>query len=193
MQLRTIRNVLLVLAAGAMPLGSVATCDFGPGGGQLFYDHWDDDDVYLPWALSASVAALKVAPWSRPSLVLHERADGKLRQHKTGGLFHGGWAYTRDAFQQASGYPPMNNGEDQAFAGRLRRAAVRHADPCSLGFMPFYLYRWGPDAGYHLSGMGPKGYQELGRKPAEKATLKITWPRDFRNVTILPGIQPRVF
>lgn len=159
---------------------------------------WDDDDVYLPWALSASVAALKKAPWSRPGIVLHERADGKLKQHRTGGLFHGGWAYTRDAFDRAGGYPPMNNGEDQAFARRMRRTGIREADPCKLGFRPFYLYRWGPGAGYHLSGMGPKGYQKLARqrlalRRGEKAALNVTWPRDYRNPTILPGVHPRVF
>ncbi len=154
---------------------------------------WDDDDIYLPWALSACVGALKVAPWSRPSLVLHERADGKLRQHRTGGLFHGGWAYTREAFQQAGGYPAMDNGEDQALAQRLRQAGVRQADPCTLGYKPFYLYRWKSGAGYHLSGMGPKGYQELGRRPVERATLNIAWPRDFHGVTILPEVHPRVF
>ena len=39
---------------------------------------WDDDDLYLPWALSASAAALAQAAWSRPSLVLHPQADGGL-------------------------------------------------------------------------------------------------------------------
>jgi hypothetical protein len=154
---------------------------------------WDDDDLYLPWALSASAAALKVAPWSRPGLVLHERADGALRQHKTGGLFHGGWAYTRDAFRRAGGYPPIDNGEDQAFAERLRRAGIRHADPCKLGFPPFYLYRWGPGAGYHLSGMGPEGYQRLGQRRIDKTTLSVTAPRDLRKAVILPGVHPRVF
>jgi hypothetical protein len=154
---------------------------------------WDDDDLYLPWALSASAAALKVAPWSRPSLVLHERADGKLKQHRTGGLYHGGWAYTREAFQRAGAYPPINNGEDQAFAKRLRRAGVREADPCRLGFRPFYVYRWGPGAGYHLSGMGPSGYRQLAERPAPKATLHVTWPPNYPNPTILPGVNPRGF
>jgi len=154
---------------------------------------WDDDDIYLPWALSASLAALQVAPWSRPSLVLHEGADGRLSQHRTGGLFHGGWAYTRDAFTRAGGYPPQNNGEDQALARRLRQARQQTADPCQLGFRPFYIYRWGNSAGYHLSGMGPKGYRKLAAGAAKKATLDITWPRDYRNPTILPEIKPRVF
>ena len=154
---------------------------------------WDDDDVYLPWALSASVAALKTAPWSRPSLVLHERADGKLRQHETGGLFHGGWAYTKQAFDRAGGYPPIDNGEDQRFAQRLKRAGVTESDPCKLGSRPFYVYRWGPGAGYHLSGMGPNGYQKLGERLVEKTELNVTWPPNYRNPVILPGIHPRVF
>ena len=94
---------------------------------------WDDDDLYLPWALSAAAAALRQAPWSRPSLVLHPQDDGQLRQHATGGLFHGGWAYRRDLFQRAGGYPAMDNGEDQALAGRFRRLAAASADPCALG------------------------------------------------------------
>jgi len=154
---------------------------------------WDDDDIYLPWALRGSVAALRVAPWSRPSLVLHEGADGRLRQHRTGGLFHGGWAYSRDAFRQAGGYPAENNGEDQALARRFRQARQAAADPCALGFQPFYIYRWGSSAGYHLSSMGQKGYRKLAARAAKKATLNITWPRDYRNPPILPKIWPRVF
>ena len=154
---------------------------------------WDDDDLYLPWALSASAAALEAAPWSRPSLVLHQQADGKLKQHRTGGLFHGGWAYTRAAFTRAGGYPSIDNGEDQAFARRLQRAGQEEADPCRLGFQPFYLYRWGPGAGYHLSGMGSKGYQRLAMRRAPKANLNIAWPPNYRDPIILPEIHPRVF
>ena len=155
---------------------------------------WDDDDLYLPWALSASVRALSTAAWSRPSLVLHEQSDGKLRQHRTGGLFHGGWAYTREAFQEAGGYPAINNGEDQAFARRLRRAKTTEADPCQLGYRPFYIYQWGAGAGYHLSGMGPEGYQKLAVQSAWKEQiLEIGWPRDYRKATILPEIHPRMF
>ncbi|NQT38812.1 MAG: glycosyltransferase family 2 protein [Planctomycetes bacterium] len=154
---------------------------------------WDDDDVYLPWALSASVAALRKAPWSRPSLVLHERPDGKFRRHRTGGLYHGGWAYTRAAFARAGGYPALNNGEDQAFARRMKRAGAAEADPCRLGFQPFYVYRWQQGGGYHLSNMGTGGYRRLGRRAVRKTRLRITWPRDFRNVEILPGVHPRMF
>lgn len=154
---------------------------------------WDDDDLYLPWALSASVAALRRAPWSRPSLVLHPTPDGALHQHLTGGLFHGGWAYLRSVFRQCGGYPAHNNGEDRLLADRLARAHVAQADPIRLRFPPFYVYRW---AGlWHLSGMGPKGYQVLGARSPERASLVPSDPPglDLDNPRILPGIHRRVF
>jgi glycosyltransferase involved in cell wall biosynthesis len=154
---------------------------------------WDDDDLYLPWALSASVAALRRAPWSRPSLVLHPTPDGNLRQHRTGGLFHGGWAYRRAVFRHSGGYAPWNNGEDREFASRLARAHVGHADPIRLGFRPFYVYCWG--RGWHLSNLGPRGYQRLGALRGGKSPLVPADPPgiDLRNPRILPGVYPRVF
>ncbi len=156
---------------------------------------WDDDDLYLPWALRASVAALKHAPWSRPSLVLHPQGNGWLGQHETGGLFHGGWAYRRKVFEQVRGYPAMNNGEDRAFARRLRRAGVEEADPIQLGWKPFYVYPWGIGSGWHLSGMGSQGYQRLGGLRGKRTPLVIADPPDLdlRNPKILPGIHPRMF
>jgi len=154
---------------------------------------WDDDDLYLPWALRASVAALRVAPWSRPSLVLHPQPDGSLRQHRTGGLFHGAWAYCRRAFEQCGGYPAMNNGEDQALAARLLATGAASADPMRLGFRPFYIYIWG--VGKHLSAMGPGGYERLAGAPAEKTSVTACDPpgMDLRSPRILPGIHARVF
>jgi hypothetical protein len=154
---------------------------------------WDDDDLYLPWALRASAAALRVAPWSRPSLVLHPQPDGSLRQHRTGGLFHGGWAYRRRTFEQCDGYPAMNNGEDQAFAARLLTAGTAGADPMRLGHRPFYVYVWG--GGYHISGMGPDGYERLAAAPVEKTVAVARDPPglDLDNPRILPGIHARVF
>jgi hypothetical protein len=154
---------------------------------------WDDDDLYLPWALRASVAALRIAAWSRPSLVLHPQPGGALRQHRTGGLFHGGWAYRRDAFEQCGGYPAINNGEDQALAARLLAARTAHVDPIKLGFRPFYIYTWGN--GQHLSGLGPDGYERLARRPVAKAPVVPCDPPtvDLRNPQILPGVHARVF
>jgi hypothetical protein len=101
---------------------------------------WDDDDFYLPWALRACAVALNVAPWSRPSLVLHPQEDGSLRQHQTGGLFHGGWAYAREVFRQVGGYrsPPVRSDPPGAEAllcvsvGGPRRLAPLADGACRL-------------------------------------------------------------
>ncbi len=154
---------------------------------------WDDDDLYLPWALRASVAALQVAPWSRPGLVLHQQPDGTLRQHQTGGLFHGGWAYTCDAFWSIDGYTAMNNGEDQDLARRMTAAGIAFADPIQLQFLPFYVYRLGVVEGYHLSSLPADGYQKLGVRPATKRHLVIGPRRQYSESSIQPGIHPRVF
>jgi glycosyltransferase involved in cell wall biosynthesis len=155
---------------------------------------WDDDDLYLPWALSASAAALREADWSRPSLVLHPQADGSLRQHRTGGLFHGGWAYRREVFQRVGGYPAINNGEDQSLARRFGAAGAAVADPCAAGGRPFYVYCWS-GAGWHLSGMGGDGYRRLGGVRGVPARLEIVPPPalELRRPRILPGVHPRVF
>lgn len=169
---------------------------------------WDDDDVYLPWALRASAAALRDAAWSRPSVVLHPHPDGTLRRHLTGGLFHGGWAYRREAFDAVGGYPAeMNNGEDQGLAARLKAAGAAEADPIRLGFEPFYVYRWGASpgggaGGWHLSGLGPAGYERLAARARLQAgrhnaplPIPIAPPTDvdLAHPTIVAGVRPRVF
>lgn len=166
---------------------------------------WDDDDGYLPWALAAGVAALQKADWSRPSLVLLPQADGSLRQHETGGLFHGGWAYRVAAFQAVEGYPAHDNGEDQRLARRLVANGAVQADPLSLGYRPFYINSWGNLKPWsvggspgHLSAMGADGYRRLGRararRPGRQLALVPTRPPvDPDNPRIQPGVYPRPF
>ncbi|MFN9603735.1 MAG: glycosyltransferase, partial [Planctomycetota bacterium] len=63
----------------------------------------DDDDIYLPHWFRTQAEALRRADWSHPSLVLLEHHDG-LREAETGGLYHGGWAFRKSAFQKVRGY-----------------------------------------------------------------------------------------
>lgn len=158
---------------------------------------WDDDDFYLPHAVSACARCLQEHAWIRPSQVLQETAHGSgiLQRRLTGGLYHGGWAFSREAFKRAAGYPCMNNGEDQEIAARLERAGFRSVDPIALGHDPYYVYRWGSAAGYHLSGMGPHGYRKLGdRTPPEKTTLDLNeYPPGLKTPTILDQVLPRPF
>lgn len=155
----------------------------------------DDDDIYLPHWFQATADALAKAEWSRPGLVLLEHGDG-LKEHDTNGLYHGGWAFRKDAFYRVRGYGPHNNGEDQELAGRLHEAGVTSCDPCE-DHEPFYIYRY-DNCSYHLSYMDDAGYRELGQHADDgKATVSIGWPSDYtmlpviRRFTFAPHVNPR--
>lgn len=144
----------------------------------------DDDDIYLPHWFRATADALHEAEWSRLGLMLLEHGDG-LKEHDTNALYHGGWAFRKDAFYRVCGYGPHNNGEDQELAGRLNEAGVSVCDPCEQ-HDPFYIYRY-DNCSYHLSYMDGAGYQELARDHDQaKATFSIGWPSDY---TALPIIR----
>jgi hypothetical protein len=141
----------------------------------------DDDDIYLPHWFRTHAEALRQAEWSRPSLVYLERS-GRLEEYPTDGIFHGGWAYRREAFHRVRGYSPRNNGEDQDIAHRMQRAGVTQCNPTE--FSPvFYIYREHNES-YHLSDMGEHGYEELARQRQSLCkSLPIGWPIDY---TALP-------
>jgi hypothetical protein len=151
----------------------------------------DDDDIYLPHWFKTQAEALRRADWSRPSLVLMEHRDG-LKEHDTGGLYHGGWALRREIFDRVRGYGPHNNGEDQELAGRLNDAGATQFDPCALA-SPFYIYRVYNNS-YHVSYLDDRGYQSLGSKKVEKAVVRPAWPREYEKlpVTRRYGFAPHV-
>jgi len=143
----------------------------------------DDDDIYLPHWFSTQAEALRRAAWSRPGLVLLEHGDG-LRECDTGGLYHGGWAFRREAFYRVRGYGPHNNGEDQELADRLNAAGVGHCDPCEFA-PPFYIYRY-DNGSYHLSYMDDVGYRGLeGQAATGKATVQVGWPREYDKLPVI--------
>ncbi|OHB83800.1 MAG: hypothetical protein A2V98_19875 [Planctomycetes bacterium RBG_16_64_12] len=171
---------------------------------------WDDDDCYLPWALTASAAALERAGWSRPGLVLHAAPDGsgRLIQHRTWSddpackLYHAAWAFRRATFRQAGGYSPdVSNGEDQELMRRLERAKTEEADPCQLGFPPFLVCSWGQGP-WSVDGETPKlswsgrhGYKRLGSVPGGKRAIAPAMPTffDLGDPNIAAGVRPRAF
>jgi hypothetical protein len=154
----------------------------------------DDDDIYLSHWFRTQAEALRRGEWSRPGLVLLEHGDG-LKEHESGGLYHGGWAFRRDAFYRVRGYGPHNNGEDQELAGRLAAAGVSACDPCSFA-TPFYIYRY-DNGSYHVSYMDDGAYKDLGSRKIEKTAVQIGWPRDFdklpviRRYSFAPHVNPR--
>lgn len=161
---------------------------------------WDDDDLYLPWALEATVAALEQQPMSRPSLVLHPDSEWNLHQHLTGGLFHSGWGYRRDAFFITRGYPPMNCGEDQELLKRFIQKKLLSTDPLALGYRPFLVYPWDNSEVLHVSShclTDPNGGWKLcGQQEVAKTDITSHIqdpPFDLANPRIVPGVSPRRF
>jgi hypothetical protein len=142
----------------------------------------DDDDVYLPHWFRATARALQEAEWSRPGLVLLEDGDG-LKEHDTEGLYHGGWAFRREAFYRVRGYDAYNAGEDVELAGRMEEAGVSQCDPCQFE-RPFYIYRDNNDS-YHLSHLLDGGYERLAATdPIAKAPVQVGWPRDYDQLPV---------
>jgi len=142
----------------------------------------DDDDIYLPHWFSTQAAALNRAEWSRPSLVLLQRRHG-LTEHETGGLYHGGWAFRRAAFDLVRGYGPHNNGEDQELAGRLNEAGVTEIDPCGFA-QPFYIYREHNNS-YHVSYLNDEAYRSLGSDRVDRAGVSAAWSQQFDQLPII--------
>lgn len=165
----------------------------------------DDDDIYLPWALSATASALCQSPLSRPSLVLHPEPDGALRQYRTDDdgpdlgryLFHSGWGYRKDAFWKFGGYEKQNNGEDQGLLNKFLAAGIISTDPVTLGFQPFLIYAWGSGEVTHLSGRGENGYQDVGLEAVHHTNIASyiadPSPVSLTNPNIIPGINKRKF
>lgn len=156
---------------------------------------WDDDDLYLPHAFSTCALGLEQSQFLRPSRVLLEE-NGLLQPRETGGLYHGGWAYSRAAFEAINGYLPINSGEDQELAHRLEAAGFLTADPLAAGERPYYIYRNATNS-YHLSwkGLGKGPWDELGqcRHNGRKASIDISWPCDLRRLPIAAAVLPRPF
>lgn len=155
----------------------------------------DDDDIYLPHWFRTQAEALQKADWSHPSLVLLEHQEG-LREAETGGLYHGGWAFRKAAFQRVRGYGPHNNGEDQELADRLRASGATICDPSSLA-EPFYLYRYENES-YHLSYMDDSGYRSLGQGSfPSRTSISVGWKRQWDKLPVLrrfsfaPHVDPR--
>jgi len=176
-------------AARLAPRGTDAICP------------WDDDDLVLPWGLSATAAALERAPWSRPSQALAYREHDKMlhrlltywRKDQSDKAFHAAWGISLDAFNSVGGYPEhLSTTEDRHLAYKLQELTVWDADPIALWFDPFYVC----DAhnNEHLSYQGDK-YEEWGKRThdGKRMMVEICDPPNVSldNPRIRSDIEPR--
>jgi len=145
--------------------------------------HWDDDDLYLPWHLTRSVAALldrdvgcvkSAGGWymkgSAAGRDLHLPPD-KLDRPQTPhhNTFEGTMVFRRDEALALGGYPRLHSGQAKALMGEFKKAGRFHAIPdqyagpsvgsglstqhSALGIS--YVYRWANGVG-HISSIGNK-------------------------------------
>lgn len=124
---------------------------------------WEDDDVYLPWHLSAHAEALQRSAWSKPSRVWsnYGTAGTAIAIEPAAGRFHGSLAMRRDLIERAGGW--VQTAEltfDQQLMQRLHDLAGQPADPAAER-VPSYVYRWG-NPYYHGSAFGDGWYDTCG-------------------------------
>tara|TARA_R110002096_G_C14446168_1_gene711159 strand:+ start:207 stop:851 length:645 start_codon:yes stop_codon:yes gene_type:complete len=112
---------------------------------------WEDDDIYLPWHITAHVKALADGGFSKPSRVL-SLYTGELREEEAAGRFHASIAFTRESFDTTGGWPLTKRGDfDQTFLRRLA-GVMTTVDPCRT-HPPSYVFRWGSTRSYHGQGV----------------------------------------
>ncbi len=112
---------------------------------------WDDDDIYLPFHLRASEAAIaKGGTWSYPTEVWS--TYGNLHREATGGRFHGSLAVGRSYFESKQGWEQTKRADfDQRFISRL--GPLYAGNPIGPNFpVPSYVYRWADTQAVHCSG-----------------------------------------
>ena len=109
---------------------------------------WEDDDVYLPWHISAHVTGLsETFRYSKPERVLCH-IHGRLQEYSAAGRFHASIAFTRSALRDIHGWPmTLRSDFDQLFMGQLATlgpaADPLASAPCS------YIFRGESTLAYH--------------------------------------------
>lgn len=159
---------------------------------------WDDDDLWMPWAMKAMAQACRRADWVRPSQILHKDGRGRLCRSKThceadqtDKAFQCAWAISRGAFDAVGGYPDdMSLGEDLVFAKRLREAGISEADPIEMGFLPYHVAA--PYPNEHFS-WTHKDYATWPEKFQGESSPVIIGPPDFSMGPMDDRVHPRAW
>lgn len=143
------------------------------------YCVWDDDDIYLPWHMSAAAAALAAADYTIPTVIYSDKRS-RLERKSNQYLFHGAWTFRREAFDRVCGYPFIQSGQDQGLLRRFKSQKLRRADPIEFDPRPSYVYRWYTAHSNHISAMGKDGYERLGHVSSDRTSrVEPCWSRDW--------------
>ncbi len=163
---------------------------------------WDDDDIYLPWALSACAHAMDRGKWIRPSQILEWGGPQSWRRCKThtdGGdyAYGGAWAYRREFFLATGGYPEhYGNGDDWEWANATIRRFGQSTDTICEEFPdPYYVYSRSHSQSWHAGEMGSNGgHKTIGEMAlVDPAELKIGLLEDYLSIPIPERLERRVW
>lgn len=110
------------------------------------YAKWDDDDIYYPWHLEATVDALSRGDFVQPRHAI-DFWNGKWiitetfnKQDPERFCYHGCWAYTRALFAAVGGYRNRFAGDDGEFQNRMLKCGIKSVDIDRDKYKPSYKY-----------------------------------------------------
>jgi len=172
----------------------------------------DDDDIYLPWAVSASAHALKSHKYVEPSEALEWSGPGMFvfgerlalsrnytygNQDENGARAYGAqWSFRTEAIRAIGGYPEYEGiGEDGHIHCRLQSKYGPPGDTiCKEYPLPFFIHSRSQSGGDHISemGIGNAGYESFGRQkiiPVKKLTVEPVI--EYEAFSIPDTINPR--
>jgi hypothetical protein len=100
---------------------------------------WDDDDIYLPWHLTAHAMVLREAQWSHPKMVW-SLYGGSPKLESAAGRFWASAAVRRDLHTRIQGFIPSARADfDQMHLSAWRK----HGGEPGRPEPPSYVYGWG--------------------------------------------------
>ena len=102
------------------------------------YCAWDDDDIYLPWHMSAAVAALAGADYTIPTQIYTDKKN-RLERKSNQYLFHGALGVPAQAFEKSAAIPGSRVARIRGLLRRFKAAKLRRADPLQCDARPSYV------------------------------------------------------
>lgn len=141
---------------------------------------WEDDDIYLPWHVSAHVAALRRTHGLSKPVRVRSHLNGRLHEEEAAGRFHASIAMTRDALQAVQGWPmTLRSDFDQQLLARLESLG-QVGNPLEF-YPPSYIFRWEATGAYHGQALMRRPEDEewyaRAEMPTSMETNRILTPR----------------